>query len=339
MAYATARDSRIVAATDVIPERSAAFAATHEHVRIFPSAESLLACEEVDAVVISTPPDQHAALCVQALKSGKAAVVEKPMARTFAECAMMLAAARSYNTELFVAYYRRAIPMYLETRRLIAEGLVGPVLSFHINYCEWPREHSQPGLKWRLHPKIGGGLFVDIGCQSVNLVDFLLGPVAEATGQRVNCTGHYDTEDSVVVLFRLESGPVGTGTWLFCSDREVDEIEVEGAYGRVVIPMSPGKPVRMFSRKFCRQVATGTSERLGPFVQDVVDCLLGRGPNPCRGEEAARTNWVIDQTLASFSCSQAESHPLNIGIQSNSSGVLMDIPIQRTAVISAHAEP
>ncbi|MDD2601148.1 MAG: Gfo/Idh/MocA family oxidoreductase [Kiritimatiellae bacterium] len=53
--------------------------------------------KEIDGVVISTPDHTHAVVALDAMKRGKHIYVQKPLARTFEECQLMLEASRKYK--------------------------------------------------------------------------------------------------------------------------------------------------------------------------------------------------------------------------------------------------
>src|SRR5581483_375060 len=50
--------------------------------------------KEIDAVVVSTPDHVHAAAALEAMRRGKHVYVQKPLARTYAECQAMLEVSR-----------------------------------------------------------------------------------------------------------------------------------------------------------------------------------------------------------------------------------------------------
>src|SRR5260370_15800934 len=72
---------RLVAVTDVQPERAAAIASNYGGV-IDEDWRGLLRRQEVGAVIGSTPPSLHAEMCIEALKSGEHLLFGKPPART-----------------------------------------------------------------------------------------------------------------------------------------------------------------------------------------------------------------------------------------------------------------
>ena len=75
--------------------------------RYYSDANDLIAANDVDAIIISTPPPLHEPLAVAAAKAGKHVLVEKPMAATPDACERMIAAARQAGTLLTVGYNHR----------------------------------------------------------------------------------------------------------------------------------------------------------------------------------------------------------------------------------------
>ena len=94
---------------------------------------------EVNAVYVATPPASHRDYTLQAAAAGKPVYVEKPMARTHAECLEMIAACREAGVGLYVAYYRRAQPRFLKVRDLLAAGAIGAPRTVTVTL------HQRPG--------------------------------------------------------------------------------------------------------------------------------------------------------------------------------------------------
>src|SRR6185503_15963324 len=114
----------------------------------------LLAREDVDAVVIATPPHVHCAQTVAAARQGKHVLVEKPMALDPAECRAMIAACREAGIRLGVAYRRRLFPQVVRMRQMLDEGAVGRVTLVRGHYSGWMGLH--PGESWRVDPAVSG---------------------------------------------------------------------------------------------------------------------------------------------------------------------------------------
>lgn len=265
-------------------------------------AGALIHDPDVNAIYIATPPDSHCNYTLRAADAGKPVYVEKPMARTYAECQTMIAACRDASVPLFVAYYRRALPRFLKIKELVDSGAIGEVRAVSMQLLH----HMRPdpaALPWRVRPEIaGGGLFVDLGSHMIDFVLYALGPIRAAHGDAANQAGWYPAEDIVSGSFSFASGAQGTGLWWFSSPTRLDRTEILGTDGTIVYSCFGTAPVVL-------QQANGVEERFAidnpphiqqPLIETVVDTLRGGGPCPSTGDTAAETSRVIDQLLAGY---------------------------------------
>jgi predicted dehydrogenase len=279
--------------------KAADYARRHGVPRHYDRASALVADPEVDAVYVATPPSSHLELALLAAEAGKPCLVEKPMALCHAECVRMMEAFEARGVPLFVAYYRRALPRFLEARHLLRAGAIGTPSSVHIFQYDRLLQ-GEAAQVWRVDPAIaGGGLFLDLASHGFDLLDFLLGPIAAVAGIAVNTGGGYSAEDLTTACFRFESGIAGTGVWNFNADRSADGIVVSGTEGELHMPV--------FADAALMLRAGGRDEVLPfanpphvhqPLVQAIVDELLGRGHCESAGRSGARASWVMDQCLS-----------------------------------------
>ncbi|HZU87382.1 MAG TPA: Gfo/Idh/MocA family oxidoreductase [Anaerolineaceae bacterium] len=115
----------------------------------------------LDAVVITTPPDTHAQMTVDALRAGKHVLLEKPMTTTPAGMRRILAEAERHP-ELVVlectCRHTRLQPKFRLVKQLIAEGKLGTVYHIHHNSA-YPRTYIEynPHGSWAMYKKSGGG--------------------------------------------------------------------------------------------------------------------------------------------------------------------------------------
>jgi predicted dehydrogenase len=281
--------------------KAADYAQRHGVPRHYDSASALVADAEVDAVYVATPPSSHLELAVMAAGAGKPCLVEKPMALCHAECVRMVEAFEAPGVPLFVAYYRRGLPRFLEARRLLQTGAIGTPTSAHIFQYDRLLQGDAARV-WRVDPAIaGGGLFLDLASHGFDLLDFLLGPIAAVSGFAANTGGSYAAENLTTACFRFESGIAGTGVWNFNADRSADGVAVTGTDGELHMPVFTDGPLVL---------RVGGKDRVLPFsnppyvhqplVQTVVDELLGRGRCESTGLSGARASWVMDQCLAGY---------------------------------------
>ena len=190
-------------------EKARDYARRHQVPRWYDQADALIDDPEVNAIYIATPPDSHCAYTLRAAQAGKPVYVEKPMARTYAECQQMIEACQSAGVSLFVAYYRRCLPLFVKIRELIHSGAIGDVrvVSVQLIHAVHPGDEDVP---WRVRPEIaGGGHFYDLASHQLDYLDYLLSPIRAAGGQAANQAGLYPAEDCVTASWRHEFGRAG----------------------------------------------------------------------------------------------------------------------------------
>lgn len=92
-----------------------------------PNMSALVARDDIDAIVISTPHWLHCDEALMAADAGKHVLVEKPMATSLHDCDRMIAAFRDRGLVLSVGYHQRFRESNARTRQLIREGAIGTV--------------------------------------------------------------------------------------------------------------------------------------------------------------------------------------------------------------------
>ena len=111
------------------------FARRHGVPKFYADADQLIADPDVSAVYIASPPGSHLELALKVARAGKPAYVEKPMARNLAECQRMIAAFEQAGVPLFIAYYRRALPRFLEAKQLVDSGVLGQLQRVDVRFA------------------------------------------------------------------------------------------------------------------------------------------------------------------------------------------------------------
>jgi len=277
------------------------YARRHGVPRVHDNAEALIQDPEVDAVYVATPPSSHLDLALRVAAARKPCLVEKPMAMTHAECVRMNDAFRAASVPLYVAYYRRALPRFLEVRRLLDSGAIGPVTDLHVRISE-PLAKGDAAAGWRFNPAIAGaGLFLDLASHCLDLLDFLLGPIADASGFAVNTGGAYPAEDVTSGAFRFQRGMVGTGVWNFNADRVEDWIVLTGAHGELRTPVFTDGDIVVRRDRHEEVLSVRNPPHVHqPLIQTIVDELRGRGRCESTGESGARASWVMDRLLEDY---------------------------------------
>lgn len=286
------------------------FARRHGVPAFYDDADRLIDDPRVDAVYIASPPGSHLELALRVAKAGKPAYVEKPMARTFAECTQMLEAFSVAKLPLFVAYYRRRLDRFLKVKELLDGQRLGAIRSVDVRYASdgQLRYAGAAQLPWRLQAEhAGAGLFLDLASHTLDVLDFLFGSLQVVGGEAVNAAAPGDVEDRVVMRFMTLSGAQGSGSWNFSSPTKEDRIAIVGETGTLRLSTFGDGPIELEGPGGVESYSLPNPRHIQePLIQTVVDSLLGRGTCPSTGEAAARTSDVMDRALLGYYGSRGE---------------------------------
>ena len=302
--FRKARGSSVVACMRRDANKAQDYAQRHDIPTWYDDADKLINDPSVQGVYIATPPQSHKAYTLQVATAGKPIYVEKPPAMNSAELKEMLETCNAHHVSLFVAYYRRGLPLFKKIKTLIEEGKIGTPRSMILSIRESLPADIDTNLPWRLNPEIsGGGLFMDLGCHQLDILDWILGPIKEARGFAVNRSGKYKAEDGLAAAFEFESGVIGTGLWDFTVADEVkeDRVEIIGDAGRLIFSVFANQHLVYEGKDGRQEWQLPNPEHVQqPLIQTIVDELNGKGKCPSTGETALRTSLVIDSLLEDF---------------------------------------
>jgi len=119
---------RLAAICDPDPKRLQAGGERYRDATQFARLDDLLACEEVDAVVLATPASQHAQHVRAALDANKHVLVEKPLALSLADCDDLVARSEATSLTLMVGHTFVYSEPVRVLRKLIRAGELGRVV-------------------------------------------------------------------------------------------------------------------------------------------------------------------------------------------------------------------
>ena len=193
---------RVVAVSDPLAERQEQ-ARNELSCRAYPDFSELLADDEVEVVVVSSPNRLHAEYSQRALAAGKHVVCEKPFALTVAEADGTIAAARAAGKHVIPFQNRRYEPQFQKLREVIASGVLGELLLVRLAAHSFGRRWD-----WQTLLEFGGGQLANNGPHALDQAMHFVGPgEIRLFADLRNGLSSGDAEDHAKVTMKGESGP------------------------------------------------------------------------------------------------------------------------------------
>jgi len=196
---------------------------------------ALLGDERVEAVYLSSPVYRHCREAIAAAEAGKHVLCEKPMALRTEDCRRMIAAARSNDVHLGVAYFRRFWPKTRKMKELIRSGAIGKPLSARIRLGAYYDPGKDDAKYWRVRMgQGGGGALQDVGSHRLDVMCHLLGEPQRVAGMADTLTMNYEAPDTETLLCQFANGAHLVCETYWNVPEAVDEFEVRGSNGALV---------------------------------------------------------------------------------------------------------
>ena len=149
--------------------------------------EAVIARDDLDLIVVTTPSFLHVPHALDAMKSGKHVVIDKPFAPTSAEALKLIQVAEAKKRVLCCFQNRRWDADFLTVRKLLGEGLLGEISLYQMR---WDRFRPARREDWRDGDMAGAGAVYDLGSHIIDQALTLFGTPdwlqADLARQRVN---------------------------------------------------------------------------------------------------------------------------------------------------------
>lgn len=265
-------------------------------------------------VVVASPNRTHFPIALQAIRTGLAVVVDKPVAATAADAIRLSDAATERGTPITVFQNRRWDGDFLTVGDLLSRDALGPVHRFESRFERW-----RPAVvdAWRESPDPAdaGGVLFDLGSHLIDQAQVLFGPVESVYAEirRVRAGARVD-DDAFVALSHRQGATAHLWMSLAAPDAG-PRLRVLGAEAAFV---SFGLDVQESQLRAGRDPTSGGwavdpevnwgELRRGPdvehlvlapgryehFYYSVAEALAGRGPMPVDINDAVATLQVIE---------------------------------------------
>ncbi|ADV48385.1 oxidoreductase domain protein [Cellulophaga algicola DSM 14237] len=276
------------------------YAKRHGVPHFYNDVDKIINNPEIDAIYIATPPDTHKLYGLMVAQAGKPCCIEKPLAPNYEDGVALVDAFKAKNVPLFVAYYRRSLPRFIQVETWLKENKIGDVR--HINWS-----FSKPAndidlnrtYNWRTDAKIApGGYFDDLASHGLDLFAYLLGNFKQVSGISLNQQGLYSAKDAITATWIHENGITGTGSWHFGSFTREDSVSIIGSKGTIHFSIFKEEAIILENVEGIEELFIENPKHVQHYhVANLKADLIDGIPHPSTGETALHTSWVMSEIL------------------------------------------
>lgn len=235
-AIASLPDAQLVSVVDLDEEKAQKLASQYG-VTPYTDLQRMLDRERVDVVIICTPSGLHGELACQVMRSGRHVIVEKPVEITREAIEEMLRVQQETGMKLAVISQHRFDPASRQVHDLVEEKAFGRLVLGNAIVPWWRSQQYYDSGDWRGTWKLdGGGVLMNQTIHSIDLLQWLMGPVKSVYGYTDTLVHRMETEDVAVAVLRFANDALGciaatTGAYPGVTTR----IEIFGDKGSAVI--------------------------------------------------------------------------------------------------------
>lgn len=206
-----AKFGKLIAACDIVKEKSDAFRDTYGAKSYGSLDELLMNLEGIDVVSICSPNGLHAEHAIKCLNSGVHVLCEKPLSISVNDCGEMIKAAEKNNKRLFAIKQNRFNPPVEAVKQAIDEGKLGKIYSIQLN-CFWNRNEAYYHNSWKGTKDMDGGTLYTQFSHFIDLLYWMIGDVKRAYALTSNFAHEniIEFEDTGVVILEFYTGAIGS---------------------------------------------------------------------------------------------------------------------------------
>lgn len=164
----------------------------------------------LDIVAIGSPSGLHAEQAIAAIQRGLHVLSEKPLDVTTRKVDTVIEAAERGGVRVGVFFQDRLKPDIAEMKSIVASGQLGnPIFaSGHVRWFRPPEYYATS--RWRGTWKLdGGGALMNQAVHTVDLLQWLFGPVKQVAARTAARLHRIEVEDTAAAVLEFESGALG----------------------------------------------------------------------------------------------------------------------------------
>lgn len=234
-AIADIANARLVAVCDALEPACRAFARDRGGLDWTTDIHELVSRPDIDIVNICTPSGTHADLAVVAAQACKHLIVEKPLDITLKQVDRIIHASQESGVKLTGILPYRFRAGAGRAKAAIEQGRLGRLVlvDAHVKWHRPPEYYRGWHGTWKLD---GGGALMNQGIHSIDLLQWLAGPVDTVFGHTATLGHDIETEDTASVVLKFRHGGMGAiQATTSCWPGDPARVEIHGTMGTIVL--------------------------------------------------------------------------------------------------------
>lgn len=232
----------------VVERRGAKSKERYPYVEVVSTYEELLADEDIDVVIITTPNELHYPMVKNAILQRKHVVIEKPFTVTSKEAVELTGLAHEYGVKLFVYHNRRWDGDFKTIKKIMEQRLLGDIVEFESHFDRFRNYFKENA--WREEDRPGSGILYDLGSHLI---------------------------DQALVLFGAPDAVTAHTSIQRKGGKSVDAFDVRLHYPEVSVTLKAGMLVRELGPRF---IVHGTEGSFVKYNLDPQENALRQGAMP-----------------------------------------------------------
>ncbi len=240
-------------------------AANEHNVPYYTNFVDLIKRDDIDVVSICTPSGMHLEPALAAARAGKHVIVEKPIEITLERADQMIDSCQRGNVKLAVIFQHRFDEAAQKLKMAVEQGQFGKLILGDA-YVKWHRtqEYYDKGgwrgtLQWD-----GGGALINQSIHTIDLLQWIMGPVKSVYGKIGTFTHRIEGEDLGLAILTFENGAMGViegSTSIYPGFPE--RLEIHGEQGSVILEGGKIKSWDIQGENSSKQVFETTLKKSG----------------------------------------------------------------------------
>ncbi|MBS1807130.1 MAG: Gfo/Idh/MocA family oxidoreductase [Acidobacteria bacterium] len=245
--------------------------------RSYDSYEALGDEWPLDAVIICTPPVSHPEIALHFCQRKVHVLCEKPLSIDVSSAELMLDTARRCGVKLTMASKFRYVEDVVRAKSIVRSGILGDILLIENAFTS----RIDMSTRWNSQREIsGGGVLIDNGTHSADIMRYFLGPVSEVQVIEGVRAHNLAVEECAQVFVRSSDGVLGRIDLSWSINKELESyINIHGTKGTVVVGWKSSKYRQNTSNEWI--VFGNGYDKVQAFRSNIINFCGG-----IRGEEA-----------------------------------------------------